>query len=229
MSTTKQDRAFDATKTLSGVLALAGALVCTSASASAYNLVDRLWPATSAELGAPNWDGFYVNPDFSFSNFSVNGTAASGFDDLEGHLLGGQIGYDYTIGNFLIGGVIQGGWGTNSSDGQGALTSFEADLKSLGVFRARLGYTFDRFLIYGTGGLAVSEVRVNGFGARQEETLTGWTAGGGIEYAWNRGASIRFEYQRLELDESTFSNLPAGSNSLGVDGHLFDFGFVRRF
>lgn len=184
---------------------------------------------TSAELGAPNWDGAYINHDFAFDSLSVTGSASSGFDDLDGHRIGGQVGYDYTFGNLLIGGVIQGGWGTNNADGTGALTGSKADLKSLGIFRARLGYTFDRFLIYGTGGLALADVRVTGFGAREEETLTGWVAGGGVEYAWNKGASIRFEYQRLELDEQNYSNLPGGSDSLGVDGHLFDFGFIRRF
>ncbi len=45
------------------------------------------------------------------------------------------------------------------------------DLDYFGTVRARLGYAFDRVLVYGTGGFAYSDER------------GGWTAGGGVEYA----------------------------------------------
>jgi outer membrane immunogenic protein len=212
-----------------GAIIASSALTVSATQASAFNLLDRIWPQTSAQLAVPNWDGAYINHDFSFDSFDVSGSASAGFNDLDGHRIGGQVGYDYTIGNFLIGGVIQGGWGTNNDDGTGPLFGYKADLKSLGIFRARAGFTFDRFLVYGTGGIALADVRVTGFGVRQEETLTGWAAGGGVEYAWNQGASIRFEYQRVELDDKTFSNLPGGVDRLGIEGHVFDFGFIRRF
>jgi outer membrane immunogenic protein len=56
--------------------------------------------------------------------------------------------------------------------------------------RARAGFAFDRALIYGTGGLAVGEVKYSvddnfdeGIGD-DKNTQWGWTAGAGIEYAF---------------------------------------------
>lgn len=60
------------------------------------------------------------------------------------------------------------------------------------TFRPRLGWACDKWLIFGTGGLAVSSFKYRGrmtdtIGASERstlsETLTGWVAGAGIEYA----------------------------------------------
>lgn len=216
----------DVARTLGIVATAAVVMVGTTLSAQATtNLIPNLWPASSAELGTPKWTGFIISPEFNFTNsFDVTGSAASGFGELEGHHIGGRIGYDYQFGNLLVGGIVEGAWGTADDDGSGAFTGFEADLKSIGTVRGRIGVIWDRFLIYGTGGAAFGELRLNSPAGRQEETLTGWIAGGGIEYMWNEHRSIRFEFTHLELEEENF-----GGNTLGVEGQLFDFGFIRRF
>ncbi len=75
--------------------------------------------------------------------------------------------------------------------------------------RGRLGIAWDRVLVYATGGVAFgdinSNIEVNGvdaagvpfFGQRSRSNdRTGWTVGGGIEYAltpnWSVGAEYRY-------------------------------------
>ena len=70
----------------------------------------------------------------------------------------------------------------------------------LGTFRGRVGYAFDRFLPYFTGGVALGEVQANltGFPAATE-TRTGWTIGGGMEYAFITNWTMKLEYLYVDL------------------------------
>jgi outer membrane immunogenic protein len=95
--------------------------------------------------------------------------------------------------------------------GGGTLSAHtSADIQ--GSIRGRLGIAWDRILIYGTGGVAFagvnSDLTLSGvdttvvpfvpfFASRsRSNSRTGWTVGGGIEYAlsnnWSIGAEYRF-------------------------------------
>lgn len=63
-----------------------------------------------------------------------------------------------------------------------------------GTVRGRLGYGFDRFLAYGTGGIAYSDNRV------------GYAVGGGLEYAVTNHVTIRGEYLYVNLDRGNGAN-----------------------
>lgn len=78
-------------------------------------------------------------------------------------------------------------------------STLAADLKWSGALRARVGYAFDRFMPYAAGGLAVAKydysVSDGGDGFDASATLTGWTVGGGFEYAAADNVLIRAEYR----------------------------------
>lgn len=59
--------------------------------------------------------------------------------------------------------------------------------------------------------------------------LSGWTAGGGIEYLWSNDNSLRFEYRRVEFSDEGFDSLPAGRDEASASMDKFSFGFVHRF
>lgn len=74
------------------------------------------------------------------------------------------------------------------------LSGFRQRLDYLGTVRGRVGYAFDRFLVYGTGGFAYGDVsyraaflrntdRALAYAGSFEDTATGYVYGGGIEYA----------------------------------------------
>jgi outer membrane immunogenic protein len=90
-----------------------------------------------------------------------------------------------------------------------------------GTLRVRLGYAFDRWLVYGTGGLAFSvggrvdpTVTVlthlgplptqNGFCRTNnncDDTRWGWTLGAGVEYALTNNWSVKAEGLYVNLDD----------------------------
>ena len=70
----------------------------------------------------------------------------------------------------------------------------------LGTARGRVGYAFDRFLPYLTAGAAFGNIKASSpaaIGANQ--TNVGWTAGGGIEYAFTSNLSAKVEYLYVDL------------------------------
>jgi outer membrane immunogenic protein len=91
-----------------------------------------------------------------------------------------------------------------------------------GTLRGRVGVTFDRILLYATGGLAVGEVKadyLDGFvnptpplalaTGSASATRAGWVFGGGIEGAIDRNWSIKAEYLHLDfgsVDQSISAN-----------------------
>ena len=88
--------------------------------------------------------------------------------------------------------------------------------------RGRLGYAFDRTLIYVTGGGAWANIKANGTFPRavvptlvttSDRTLFGWTVGGGIDYGIAPGWSIGAEYRFTRFENN---NNGAGFGSLGA-------------
>jgi outer membrane immunogenic protein len=81
--------------------------------------------------------------------------------------------------------------------------------------RARLGWALQpNLLIYATGGLALTNLRVsNSFsddsdtagigGGSHTQIMTGWTLGGGAELALSRGWSVKAEYLYVDFGSTT--------------------------
>jgi outer membrane immunogenic protein len=84
--------------------------------------------------------------------------------------------------------------------------------------RTLVGYAWDRFLVYGTGGLANGQVNssasvavgAGGGGgqilASQNSGRIGWTAGGGFEYAITKTLTVKTEYLYVNLGTPTAFN-----------------------
>jgi outer membrane immunogenic protein len=214
------------------VLALAaGASV--PASAQELFRIPSLSYATDAELGPVNRTGFIASPDFEISDeLSLGGTGAALLKDPDGFSIGAKLGYDQQIGNFVVGVMTDGFYSFADGNGHGAGAGlFKSELNYYGTVRGRLGYSFGRLMAYGTAGYAYGELEVKNLGAgtADSETLSGWTYGGGLEYAWNKDLMLHGGYRRIDFDDQTFSSLPTGFNTLSPEMDVFDFGLVRRF
>jgi outer membrane immunogenic protein len=72
-----------------------------------------------------------------------------------------------------------------------------------GVLLGRVGYAFDRTLLYVTGGGGYGSIQnrynILGAGSSFSTTRGFWTVGGGIEYAIDNNWSIRAEYRYSNL------------------------------
>jgi outer membrane immunogenic protein len=152
--------------------------------------------------------------------------------DPDGIIGGGQIGFNWQWNKWLVLGIEADFQGTDieGNDTETGFAGFSAPptnpdrfleaherIQYLGTVRGRLGISpWCRMLIYGTGGLAYGNVDYSAqtnFGTTFfhgaaypvdfTETNTGWTAGGGIEYALTHHWTIRAEYLHYDLgDES---------------------------
>ncbi len=167
---------------------------------------------------------------------SVNDTRSP-----SGVIGGGQIGWNLNVNRWLFG-VEADFSGTNQRD---TLTSSnfvastigaasanlsysdEQRLNWLATVRGRLGWTYDCFLTYVTGGVAFGEVESNlgvslvntgpglsfgsGSGAASfKTTKTGWTIGSGVETSlawmgWSPNWSMKLEYLYVDLGSVTNS------------------------
>ena len=107
----------------------------------------------------------------------------------------------------------------------------------LSTWRGRLGWAIDKVLVYGAGGVALTDLRVSdtfndndGAGAVGGSNISklkaGWTVGAGVEYLLWRNWTIRGEYLYVDLGSvstaTTVTNpsFPGLSNPLSVTGKV---------
>jgi outer membrane immunogenic protein len=74
-------------------------------------------------------------------------------------------------------------------------------------------------LVYGTGGFAYADVQRGngGWNGRQSATQTGWTAGGGLEWAFLPNWSAKAEYLYTDVsggNTNTWNNWGVGLNNV---------------
>jgi outer membrane immunogenic protein len=152
---------------------------------------------------------------------SFNTNAAPGGcrkDDKTDIEIGIRGGYDYQIGNFVVGGVIE----YSQLQLQDAVTAFSTTpaaynftrkLNDLWAFRARGGYAFGKSLVYATGGYAVGDMKhsftttntVNAFPRRGGGDAKGYQLGLGFEHKLTDNISLGAEWLRTSLDDDDFS------------------------
>jgi len=139
--------------------------------------------------------------------------------NLDSAIVGGQIGYNWLINSFLVG--IEGdatASATSSSTvvNDATTANYEqltAELGYLASIRGRLGVAFDDWLIFATGGIAFGEFKFTEnapavpFLGSQRFQETGAVYGGGLEWNFMQGVSVRAEY--LHYDLGTTQLIPA--------------------
>jgi outer membrane immunogenic protein len=146
--------------------------------------------------------------------FTTGGPATAGVNQ-SGAVIGGQIGCDYQFpSNFVLGieGAVSGSTMKGSrlvalpdSPPDTALISVKTDF--MPTLTARVGYAADHWLFYAKGGVAWASNKYsvvgtfNGgaglglpFDFEGLSVRTGWTAGGGVEWAFAEDWSARLEY-----------------------------------
>ncbi len=181
-------------------------------------------PPRSAPVLVPffTWNGFYagINAGYGFGSSKwtdiVTGVSTGNFD-VDGALVGGTAGYNLQLGGWVLG--IEGDIGWNFGKGSTTAacgTSCETASDWLGTLRGRLGYALDRFLPYVTGGASFGNIEGTASGGTFGKTAVGWTAGGGLEYAFLSNWSAKLEYLYVDLGTATCSAACSGGNPVDV-------------
>jgi outer membrane immunogenic protein len=230
-------------RALLGLVAI-GALIAGPAMAADMGMPLKAPPP--AVMPAPLWTGWYIGANIGGSFGTVTQTASfpatipptspfgSASSDLDGVIGGGQIGYNWQTGNWVLGieADIQGSSERSSSSqtGTGSISiigvglfpfsdtlAMTEKLDWLGTVRGRLGVTAGpNWLLYATGGLAYGGLdtdttltvgavsAVNNFST----TRAGWTVGAGIEGWLGHNWTAKVEY--LYVDLGSFTNTFTG-------------------
>jgi outer membrane immunogenic protein len=200
--------------------------------ASAADLPSRKGPVLAPIAYAPvfTWTGFYVGANAGYGIGTIDSTnfgVLPTFSDPDGFIGGGQIGYNYQIGQIVLGAEadFQGADLKARVSGGGFTASNE--LNYFGTVRARLGFAFDRFLPYVTGGFAYGNVKNSlngpGFAFRDDNIQYGYTIGAGLEYAFTNNLTAKIEYLYVDLERERI-NTPFGTTGAQVGT---DFSVVR--
>ena len=215
--------------------------------------VGAVTAAVAAPQGPYNWTSFYagVNAGGAWGAYdpttattpgayfglplysaAVNAIGAQTLDP-RGFIGGGQIGFNYQIGNIVAG--VEGAFdylhlnaAANSAaaypglGGSQFLISTYGNADWLFTLTPRLGFAANNWLFYGMGGLAVTNLRTDfvftdRFGAFQSALVStdkvGYAIGAGVEWGLTDRLSLRAEYEHVGFGRTaahqTGSDIPA--------------------
>lgn len=166
-----------------------------------------------------SWSGFYVgiNGGYGWGKSDFSNTAGTGGVKPTGALLGGTIGYNMQTGVWVWGleGDFDASWmkGTDTTAGTLCAGGVGCEGKNswFATARGRIGYSFDRWLPYITGGAAFADEKITvPNGLSESKTKIGWTLGAGLEYAFLGAWSAKIEYLYADLGKWTCSAATCG-------------------
>lgn len=234
-----------ATTVLAGLTAAASAADLPRRAAPPVFVPVPVFTWTGAYFGINAGYGFDASSNNRPTIIGVNGastlvlpgsTAAIAFSNgshNDGFTGGGQVGYNYqfTPGTGVVIGIeadaqyVDFGRERNRFAATGPLAAQQvfnpagvSSLDYFGTVRGRLGYAFDRTLVYGTGGFAYGSGGGRDFGLNngsRNDFQTGWAAGAGLEYAlptdsffnFFKSSAVTFKVEGL------YVNLDRGNNN----------------
>jgi outer membrane immunogenic protein len=160
-----------------------------------------------------SWSGFYigghVGGGWGDKCFAELGVGSDGCHEADGWLGGGQVGYNWQTGNIVFGVEFSGSLADISGSHTSLLAApdqYNSEVSSVFLLTGRVGYAFDRLLLYATGGGAwvrhKFEYTTPGFATDSaKQTRGGWTIGGGLEYAFSPNWSLAAQYNFIDLGD----------------------------
>ena len=191
-----------------------------------------------------SWTGFYIGANIggAWANNNWRDTLfLTNFNNNNNNgvfIGGGQIGGNYQIGSFVIGGEWDFDWAGNNNNGTGVIIPGVGNIvvtnnnRWITTVAARFGFAVDHWLFYGKAGggwvgnnnLTVTNVTTGlSLTCGTFTTLTncgnntgGWLVGAGVEYAFTNNWTVKVEYDYLGLGNRTFF-IPATSPFLPGD------------
>jgi high affinity Mn2+ porin len=194
-----------------------------------------------------NWTGFYVGGHLGYGRGHANDSFAdpvtAGSNKALGSLFGGlQLGYNHVLKSGILLGIESDLSFPNFLSADDVVRSritpqgiLSEKIDYVGRLRGRIGYAFDNWLIYGTGGVAWSQARfieTSDLTGDEDKALRmrgGWVLGAGAEVAIAPDWSARLEYLYDNFGKAAVT-MPSGARSestfdthtlrLGLNWHL---------
>jgi outer membrane immunogenic protein len=210
--------------------------------------------AFAADLGggpaapAVNWSGFYAGANAGYLGGRTSATDEGPTPEyLLGHKfsflaneasVGVQTGYNFQFGALVFGPEVDAG--TFGVRGSAPYDSVHLDTYVIGranydvTARARVGYAFDRALIYATGGAIFTDlhdqmISYNKVQSPDTAAKAGWVIGGGVEYALTSQWSVKGEYLHYDLGDMTVATSNGVNYKVSNAGDMARIGLNFRF
>jgi outer membrane immunogenic protein len=186
-------------------------------------------PANAADMPIPvkaappafvhafyNWTGFYIGGHVGYGWADIG--AAGGFGNgisPKGMTYGLQAGFNYQVGSWVFGIEGEYSWADiNHSQGVLGIASADAKIDQTYNVAGRIGYAFDRTLLYGKAGVAWTQEEyfftLLGGTATGSVNRTGWLVGAGIEYAFWNNWTVKLEYNYMDMGDKTVTLATTG-------------------
>lgn len=198
-------------------------------------------PAVALAPPPYNWTGVFLGISapgalWGEAKWNFGGLAGNAANNYAGVLVGGGGGFNYQMGALVLGGAAEWDW-TNARGGESFdcpangffLNNCANRVGSIFTATARVGYAYDRLLVYGQGGLAVGDVvaqtTFNSIpgnpSVSSSKTSVGWTAGAGFEFGLTQNISAKAEYLYFDLGSDTYNlGVPVAINRTGNIGRV---------
>jgi outer membrane immunogenic protein len=216
------------------------------------------WSNSDADAVLSTNPGADITPPdgTEINNANVKGHLSSGHHNT--FTIGGEVGYNYVMSHGLLLGIETDFGMLNISRSRTQTVGvpavnptrdysvfLQAHTDWLWTLRPRIGYTTGKFLVFASGGLALTHVYYhahfddsadpsNAIRYDHGSSRTGWTLGGGLGYAITPRISVKGEY--LYEDFGTNTNTTTSTNGLlnlttetNLKSHLFRAGVDYRF
>ena len=226
---------------LAGATMFGGAAVAADLSRPVYKA-----PPAGALPVAYDWTGLYIGGHIGYGWADKSWQDLIGFGTVshkaDGFLGGGQAGFNFQTGMFVFGVEGDVSW----ADLKGGSTTGPLLLAPLGAnfntkvdwtatLTGRVGLAFDRWLVYGKGGVAWAHDTYNtNFytfpgSVSLDETRVGWTVGAGVEYAIAQNWTTKLEYNYMDFGTKNVSFAPFTTTAIDQQIHAVKFGVNYKF
>ena len=200
------------------------ALLAAPALAADRRVPVQQYQPTYSQPRAYNWNGLYVGAHSGASFDRFQGVRKKSRSEV---LLGGQVGYNLQMGGLVTGleaDISMNGLGKGAKRTGGT----SADMRYVSTLKARAGFAFDRFLVYGLGGVAYGSLKASDGLVSKEKSKVGYVVGAGAEYGITDNLSAKLEYNYVSLGKQNFQ-FANGRTRVGVNEHLVKAGLNYRF
>jgi outer membrane immunogenic protein len=204
-----------------------------------------LTTAQAADIEPPaafDWSGPYAGiiAGYSWSKFDTSPTdlpdsRTTNWNqsfDVDGALVGAEAGWNHQMDALVLGiaadASVLGTKGSSLIDLDDRDSYYVGELEWLATLRGKVGFALDNVLLFATGGVALTEAKlayedyddgVLDIRFEDSDTMFGWVAGGGIEFAL-APVSVKIEYLYADFGNLDFHLSEEIFGDAEVDTHI---------
>jgi outer membrane immunogenic protein len=212
-------------RTLIATLIASTVSVVAFQAAHAADAIDEIPQAPAAEYSEPvasgNWAGAYAGGTASWQRGDFNRQGDAKANGLGGGVYGG---YNMQSGQLVYGGETD----LNYSGVDAERNGLKGKQGVNGSIRGRVGIDLNPVLVYGTAGIAGTNVEMKNANGKDDRNMVGWTAGAGAEAFVTNNVTARIEYRYSDYQKKSF-NLGGDKVKSGFEDHSVRVGLGVKF